>query len=249
MSIVWIEPEWPAPASVRALSTQRTGGVSIARYASLNLGDHVADEPAAVAENRRRLRIAAALPADPSWLQQVHGSTVVDLDTGPPTGPADAAVTRRAGRVCALLTADCLPILLASDSGSVVGAAHAGWRGLAAGVIAATLRAMGVPAAGLLAWVGPGIGARHYEVGTEVREEFLRRDPAAERAFAAGSQGRFLADLPLIARRQLADLGVTRVYGSAASTYGEAENYFSHRRDGITGRQATLIWLQAPPNG
>lgn len=246
MSIAWIEPEWPAPASVRALSTQRSDGVSVARYASLNLGDHVGDEPAAVAENRRRLRAAAALPAAPSWLHQVHGSTVVDLDAGPATGPADAAITRQAGRVCALLTADCLPILLASDSGAVIGAAHAGWRGLAAGVIGATLQAMAVPAARLLAWVGPGIDARHYEVGPEVRDAFLRLDPASARAFAPRSQGRYLADLPLIARRQLAALGVSRVYASAASTYGEPEKYFSHRRDGITGRQATLIWLKEP---
>jgi YfiH family protein len=241
--IRWIVPDWPVPARVRALSTQRRGGVSTGPYDSLNLGDHVGDERAAVAENRRRLVAAAGLPAQPSWLRQVHGSTVSDLDAAVPLATADAAFTRRAGQICVILAADCLPVLFASDGGSVVGAVHAGWRGLAAGVLEATLRAMDEPRARIMAWLGPAIGADDYEVGEEVRGEFLRREPAVEAAFSANGRGRFQADLARIARIQLAALGVTRLYGAEVSTRAAASDYFSHRRDGTTGRQASLIWL------
>jgi YfiH family protein len=241
--IRWTLPDWPIPARVRAISTQRRGGVSMPPYDSLNLGDHVGDEPAAVAENRRRLVAAAGLPGQPCWLRQVHGSTVSDLDAAMPAATADAAVTRRAGRICVILAADCLPVLFASDSGAVVAAAHAGWRGLAAGVLEATVRAMDEPVARLVAWLGPAIGADDYEVGEEVRSEFLRRDPAAEPAFTANGRGRFQADLAWIARAQLAALGVTRLYGATVSTHAAAAGYFSHRRDGTTGRQASLNWL------
>ncbi len=246
MSVAWTVPDWPAPRHVRALTTQRTGGVSAPPYQSLNLGDHVGDDAAAVAENRRRLASAASLPAPASWLRQVHGSRVANLDAGTDHEPADACITRRPGRVCAILAADCLPVLFTSESGSVVGAAHAGWRGLAAGVLRATLSAMSEPAATILAWFGPAIAAEHYEVGGEVRDEFLRRDPEAAAAFTANSRGRYQADLAEIARRQLAALGVTRLFGTAASTYGAPAAYFSHRRDGTTGRQASLVWLEAP---
>lgn len=227
------------------------GGVSVGRYAALNLGDHVGDEPAAVAANRRALREAAQLPAEPVWLRQVHGIQVADLDrvgdrdTGVIATPAeaDAAITRRPGRVCAILTADCLPVLFAADGGEAVGAAHAGWRGLAAGVLEATVRALGVPPERLAAWIGPGISARHYEVGAEVREALLQADPDAEVAFAPSATGRFLADLPALARRRLEAQGVGRVYASPDCTYADANRYFSHRRDGPCGRQASLIWL------
>jgi purine-nucleoside/S-methyl-5'-thioadenosine phosphorylase / adenosine deaminase len=247
---VWIEPDWPAPAGVRALSTLRGGGVSAAPYASLNLGAHVGDAPEAVAENRRALVAAAGLPAEPAWLAQVHGVEVVDLDAvghagisgSPPR--ADAAFTRRTGRVCAILTADCLPILLTADSGDVVAAAHAGWRGLAGGVIEATVRALEVAPARLMAWLGPEIGPCHFEVGAEVREALLRGDSGAEDAFVPNARGRFMADLTALARRCLVSLGVERIYGGGFCTYGDGVRYFSHRRDGITGRQATLIWLE-----
>jgi YfiH family protein len=251
--------------------------VSAAPYASLNLGDHVGDVPEAVAENRRRLKAAARLPAEPAWLTQVHGTNAVDLDTaadldaavaeivgpadlgapgpvGPadrdasgPVGPADAAFTRRRGRVCAILTADCLPLLLAADSGDLVAAAHAGWRGLAGGVIEATVQALQVAPEKLMAWLGPAIGPEHFEVGAEVREAFVKGDLGAEAAFVPNARGRFMADLSALARRRLEALGVGRIYGGGHCTYAEKDRYFSHRRDGVTGRQATLIWLEPAP--
>jgi YfiH family protein len=240
----WLTPDWPAPACVHALSTLRRGGVSEPPYASLNLGDHVEDVAAAVAENRRVLRAAARLPVEPAWLAQVHGICVRDLDSPEPIGPADAAVTRQPGRVCAILTADCLPVLLAAESGDRVGAAHAGWRGLAAGVIEATLRSLGTPPRELLAWLGPAIGPRHFEIGDEVRDRLLHGDPAAESAFLRNSRGRFMADIYTLARSRLIRLGVEKIYGGGECTYADRDKYFSHRRDGRTGRQATLIWLE-----
>lgn len=173
------------------------------------------------------------------------GSKEVSLSTvSVHMGPADAAFTRRPGRVCAILTADCLPVVLAADSGDVVGAAHAGWRGLAGGVIEATVRALKVPPARLLAWLGPAIGPEHFEVGAEVREALLKSDLGAEAAFVPNARGRFTADLSSLARRRLAALGVSRIYGGDHCTFAEGNRYFSHRRDGVTGRQATLIWLE-----
>lgn len=251
----WQTPDWPAPPTVQALSTWRGGGVSAAPYESLNLGGHVGDVEAAVAENRRALRAAAGLPAEPAWLEQVHGAAVRDLDSAPQAGPADAAVTRHAGRVCAILTADCLPVIFATASGDRVGAAHAGWRGVAAGVLEATVRAMAAPPQELLAWLGPAIGPRQFEVGAEVREALLQGDPAAEAAFAVNARGRYLADLYALARGRLRRLGVERIHGGGAGgaptpcTFTEDTRYFSHRRDGPTGRQATLIWLKRPAHG
>jgi len=243
--MAWILPNWPTPPQVRALSTQRRDGVSAAPFDSLNLGAHVGDSAEAVAENRRRLRAAARLPAEPTWLLQQHGTNVLDLDgvDDAPAG-ADASVTRRHGRVCAVLTADCLPVLLASDSAAGVAAAHAGWRSLAAGVIEATVRALGLPPESLLAWLGPAIGPAHFEIGADVREQLLRADPQAEAAFAQNARGRYMADLATLARRRLERLGIARIYGSDACTCAAPEDYFSYRRDGQTGRQATLIWLE-----
>jgi YfiH family protein len=250
MGPAWITPDWPAAATVRALSTLREGGVSTQSYESLNLGGHVGDAPTAVAENRRRLRSAARLPAEPTWLSQVHGARVVDLDAlddaeKPPE--ADAALTRRPGRVCAILAADCLPVLLAADSGTAVAAAHAGWRGLAGGVIEAAIGALAIAPESLVAWLGPAIGPRHFEVGEDVRDLMLAEDAEASASFAPNARGRFLADLPALARRRLARLGVERIYGGGECTFSRADKYFSHRRDGATGRQATLIWLENAP--
>jgi polyphenol oxidase len=243
----WFEADWPAPPGVHVLSTLRgPAGASKAPYAQFNLGDHVGDDPAAVADNRRHLQVAAGLPAPPSWLNQVHGVTVADLDSGAAYASADAAITRRPGTVCAILTADCLPVVLTADSGEIVAAAHAGWRGLAAGVLAATVRGMMVPAAHLSAWLGPAIGPQHFEVGAEVRDAFLVADQGAGVAFQPNSTGRLMADLPMLARRQLQVSGVERVYGGGECTYTHADRYFSHRRDGLSGRQATLIWREAP---
>ena len=245
MSVGWIIPDWPAPPEVRALSTQRGGGASAPPFESLNLGAHVGDSAEAVADNRLRLRALARLPAEPVWLSQQHGVEVLDLD-GPQDAPraADASFSRCAGRVCAILTADCLPVLLASESGAGVAAAHAGWRGLAAGVIEAAVRGLALPPSSLLAWLGPGIGRGHFEIGTEVREALLRADPEAEDAFLPNAGGRYMADLAALARRRLERLGVVRIYGGDACTYASPERYFSYRRDGRTGRQATLIWLE-----
>jgi polyphenol oxidase len=220
-------------------------GASQAPYACFNLGDHVGDDPLAVAENRRILRSQAGLPAEPSWLAQVHGVTVADLDQAGPYGPADAGVTRQIGKVCAILTADCLPVVFATDTGDTVAAAHAGWRGLAAGVIGATVRAIAAPTERLSVWLGPAIGPEHFEVGGEVREAFLGGDPGAGDAFKANAGAKFMADLAILARRQLENLGVKRIYGGGECTFARADRYYSHRRDGVTGRQATLIWREA----
>jgi len=257
----WIIPAWPAPRRVRALSTLRVGGVSTGAYASLNLGDHVGDEPLHVAENRRRLRHSAGLPAEPRWLRQVHGSRVAALDTpdaghavdtpgaGHGVAPtADASWSRRPGVVCALLTADCLPVLFTTLDGDRVAAAHAGWRGLAAGVLVATLNALESPPGEVMAWIGPGIGP-DYEVGAEVRDSLATPDgrgtvPGADPAFVPTRPGHFRADLAAIARRQLRAAGVTAVFAANACTCADPDRFFSHRRDGRTGRQATLIWLE-----
>ncbi|HEV7358957.1 MAG TPA: peptidoglycan editing factor PgeF [Steroidobacteraceae bacterium] len=247
MTAPWFEADWPAPPGVHALSTVRGGtgsGVSQGRYSHFNLGDHVGDDPAAVAANRRRLRVEAKLPAEPAWLSQVHGTAVADLDATGFKDPADAVIARGAGKVCAILTADCLPVVMAADTGEVVAAAHAGWRGLAAGVLEATVRALGAPPERLLAWLGPAIGPEHFEVGAEVRDAFLRSDPAAGAAFRPNTNGRFMADLGVLTRRRLEELGLTRIYGGGQCTFAQAERYFSYRRDGTTGRQATLIWRE-----
>lgn len=250
MSLSWLVPDWPVPRGVRALSTWRPGGVSSGVYASLNLGSRVGDDDAAVAENRRLIALAAGLPAEPCWLRQVHGTEVADLDAppsaqSPGTQPGqDAAITRKPGRVCAILSADCLPVLFAAADGGAVGAAHAGWRGLAAGVLAATVAALRVSPEALMAWIGPCIGPEAYEVGPEVHDQMLAAMPGAAHAFRAGAGARFMADLPLIARLQLQALGLVRIHGGTECTYRDPGRYFSYRRDGETGRQATLIWLE-----
>jgi YfiH family protein len=248
MTLPWFEADWPAPPGVRALSTLRgdaRSGLSEGPYGGFNLGDHVGDDALAVAGNRRRLKELAQLPSEPVWLSQVHGIEVADLDAPAAPGPADAAIARGPAKVCAILTADCLPIVFVTGSGDTVAAAHAGWRGLAAGVIEATVRAMGVPPGSLLAWFGPAIGSRHFEVGAEVRDAFLAADPNASEAFEPNARGRFTADLAMLARRRLQRLGVSRIYGGGECTFTRADRYYSHRRDGITGRQATLIWREA----
>jgi polyphenol oxidase len=250
VSSCWFEADWPAPPKVRALSTFRgdavgNDGASKGPFAHFNLGNDVGDDPGAVAENRRRLRDLAGLPAEPLWLRQVHGVTVADLDAEGPGEAADAAITRSPGKVCAILTADCLPVVFATESGDKIAAAHAGWRGLSAGVLHATVEALGAPPERLLAWLGPAIGPRHFEVGAEVREAFLDGDPGAGAAFRLNARGRFMADLAELARRKLKTLGVTRIYGGHECTYDRADRYFSYRRDAVTGRQATLIWREA----
>lgn len=247
-----LRPAWPVDARVRAAVTRRSGGVSRAPFGSLNLATHVGDDPAAVAENRRRVRAALALPREPLWLSQVHGTSVLDADRVPgrldavgevaPT--ADAALTRSPGQVLAVLLADCLPVLLAQRDGGAVGIAHAGWRGLAAGVLEATVGAFGCPAGELTAWLGPAIGPAHFEVGEEVRIALCTHDPGAALAFRRNERGRWQCDLPGLARQRLESLGVGSVHGEAICTYTDAQGFYSYRRDGRTGRVAALIWLE-----
>jgi YfiH family protein len=247
----WIVPGWSAPASVGALVTTRAGGVSEGAYASMNLSTAVGDDPEAVAENRRRL--SSFLPAAPRWLAQAHGTEVVVLGTNPDrkSPVADAAVTRGRGVVCAVLVADCLPVFLADRNGTAVGIAHAGWRGLAAGVIERTVAALGdlgVRGDRLVAWLGPSIGAAAFEVGAEVREAFLAHDAGADAHFAGGAAGKWHADLRALARRRLAAYGVMTVAANDECTKTDDSRFYSWRRDHGGGRMAALVWI-APDAG
>lgn len=238
-----IIPDWLAPENVRARVTTRAGGVSRAPYDSFNLAAHVGDDPQAVAANRARLRAALLLPAEPAWLTQVHGVSVVDATLAAGQPQADGAFTTAPGVVCAVLTADCLPVLLCDRAGTRVAALHAGWRGLAGGVIEAGIKALGVAGGELLAWLGPAIGPQAFEVGAEVRATFVAHDPAAGSAFRSKGDGKFLADIYLLARQRLAGLGVTAVYGGGLCTVADRDRFYSYRRDGATGRMASLVWL------
>ena len=241
----WIVPDWPAVARVRAVTTTRQGGVSQGCYASMNPAGHVDDDPAAVMANRQTLQQVLGLPGQPLWLQQVHSTVVVNAATAGMSPVADAAYTSRAGVVCAVLTADCLPVLLTDTAGQCVAAIHAGWRGLAAGVIEAAAREMGQPGEKLLAWLGPAIGPAAYRVGDEVRDTFIAHDQMAATAFRQGTDGAWFADLYRLARQRLAACGVTAVYGGGHCSFTDPERFYSYRRDGATGRMATLIWLDA----
>lgn len=245
-SRVWLQADWPAPANVHAGTSWRQGGISQGAYASLNLAMHVGDETHAVIENRRRL----GLPTEPIWLKQVHGLTVVNAGRVSEQKPeqvieADAAYTDQAGVICAVLTADCLPLLLCDRTGSRVAAVHAGWRGLAAGIIERAVTAMQLPADQLLVWLGPAIGPQAYEVGEEVREAFLRIDAVAHTAFRPSRSGHWWMDIYQLARQQLAQRGVTEVYGGERCTWQEADSFYSYRRDGVTGRMASVIWFES----
>ncbi len=237
-----IIPDWPAPANVRAVVTTRPGGVSLAPYDSFNLALHVGDDPAAVVENRARLRDRLQQP-EPLWLRQVHGIRVVAADQASAEPEADGSFSARAGAVCAVLTADCLPVLLCDRQGSRVAALHAGWRGLANGIIEAGVSALQARPSDLLAWLGPAIGPEQFEVGAEVRAAFMAVDPGAEAAFRPHISGKFLADIYRLARLRLTALGVTAIHGGDFCTVSDARRFYSYRRDGVTGRMASLIWM------
>ncbi len=237
-----IVPDWPAPANVKALQTTRHGGVSAAPYDTLNLGMHVGDNPQAVARNRQLLE--PLVPSEPVWLEQVHGTVVANADAASCRVQADACIARHRGAVCVVMTADCLPILLCDEAGTVVAAVHAGWKGLAAGVIEATVNAMEVAPHRLIAWLGPAIGQEAFEVGAEVRAVFIAHQARAAEAFVAhGGQGKYHADLYLLARQRLEALGIRKVSGGNYCTYHQKDKFFSYRRDGVTGRMGTFIWL------
>jgi YfiH family protein len=237
----WLEADWPAPSGVRAGITTRAGGVSRPPFDSFNLGVHVGDDPGAVAENRRRLTGLLGLPAAPVWLNQQHGNRVIDA--ADPGRDADACHARGRGRVCAILAADCIPLLLADSRGIEIAAVHVGWRGLCNAVAAAAVDRFACAPADLVAWIGPHIGAAHYEVGDDVREACLAAIPGADVAFASAGP-RWRADIARMLRAQLAARGVQRVHGGDRCTFAERDLFFSHRRDGRTGRMAALIWLE-----
>jgi len=250
----WIVPDWPAPRRVKAFVTTRAGGVSQGEYASLNLGRHSGDDPERVARNRAIVR--DLLPAEPMWLAQVHGADVAPARhfrieaerTGeyrmPEAPRADACVADAPGQVCVVLTADCMPVFFCDAAGTRVAVAHAGWRGLAAGVLENTLAAMGVAPAHVMAWMGPAIGPDAFEVGPEVRDAFLARDAGAHTAFRAGKPGKYMADLYALARQRLAAAGVGSVRGGGFCTYHEAERFFSYRRVQQSGRMGAFIWME-----
>jgi YfiH family protein len=257
----FITPDWPAPKNVRALVTTRHGGVSTAPWTSFNLASHVGDDPAAVLNNRACLR--ERLPSEPPWLTQTHGTVCVDAATAAAGVAADASFTRQRGVVCAVLTADCLPVLLCDEAGTVISAVHAGWRGLADGVIEASVARMDTPGARLMAWLGPAIGPAAFEVGADVRDVFLAHDAAAAQAFAASGEGKWLCDIYLLACQRLQALNISRIHSlpaarrtasadfsadssaqsAACCTVTEADRFYSFRRDGVTGRMASCIWL------
>lgn len=250
-------PEWPAPAGIRALATTRVGGFSTGSYAELNLGAHIGDDAGTVQRNREVLRHDARLPTMPVWLEQVHGTVVADLDRLPAGGTpprADAAIASLPDRLCAVMTADCLPLLFCTRDGRRVAAAHAGWRGLCDGVIEATLAALfsspdsrspDSPSPGdVLVWLGPAIGPSAFEVGPEVRAAFLARHADDASCFRPGQGDRWLGDLFALARRRLNRAGVTAIYGGGVCTVSDPARFFSHRRDGVSGRMATLIWRE-----
>ncbi|MBL8354847.1 MAG: peptidoglycan editing factor PgeF [Delftia acidovorans] len=248
-ALAWITPDWPAPARVRAVTTTRNGpGASQPPHERFNLGANVGEDPGVTAANRASLLRALALPSVPSWLRQVHGTTVHAVATAMRVAvgaepEADAAVTRVAGAVLGVLTADCLPVLLCADDGSEVAAIHAGWRGLRAGVIEAACAQLRAPGPRLLAWLGPAIGPVAYEVGAEVREAFIADDPAAAAGFRVARRDHWYCDLYALARMRLARLGIERIHGGEYCTHGEPQRFYSYRRDGVTGRMATLVWI------
>jgi YfiH family protein len=234
-------PDWPAPRKVRAFMTTRAGGASEGPYASFNLGLHVNDTVESVESNREQL--LAAAPGKPLWLNQVHGTEVVAAHSSAPGPTADAAWTNQPGVVCSVLVADCLPVVLADRAGTVVGVAHAGWRGLAGGVIENTVKAMGNPTSELVVWLGAAIGPEAFEVGQDVHDAFVAHDVEASVAFRRRANGKYLADLYTLARQRLNAMGVYAVFGGGHCTFTEADRFFSFRRDKTTGRMAALVWI------
>ena len=237
----WLKPDWPLPAGVHAAVTLRTGGVSCGMYASLNPATHVLDDPKHVTANRHIIKTMLQLPAEPVWLQQVHGVTVVKADQTEPLAQADASYTDCSGIVCAVLTADCLPLLFCGDQGRVIAAAHAGWRGLLAGVITQTLKEM--HCRDMQVWLGPAIGPDNFEIGAEVFNAFVGANPTTENAFRRTGREKWLADIYHLARLNLAEFGIEQIYGGGLCTVADPLRFYSYRRDGAaTGRMASIIW-------
>lgn len=250
MSTDWITPDWPASDNIQAISTSRNGGVSNAPWNSMNPASHTDDNPENVRENRRILTRECELPSEPLWLTQVHGNRVVDVASAKPGTRADGSFAKTAGAVCAVMTADCLPVLMCDMSGSQVAALHAGWRGLAGGVLESGVAKFLAPESEILAWLGPCIGPDAFEVGEDVRAAFLKKSSDMAAAFKPATRtGHWFADLHMLAKLTLARAGVRDIYVQPDCTYRDPHRYFSYRRDGVCGRMASLIWLEASDNG
>lgn len=239
-----IIPNWQAPANVKAFASTREGGVSMPPYQGLNVGMHVGDDPELVAQNRQWLMAHSGMPSAPVWLNQTHSTHVVTLDSATDTVlDADGALTRQTGIVCSAMTADCLPVLLTNREGTEVAAVHAGWRGLLDGIVENAVRLM---SGELMAWIGPAISVEAFEVGQEVRDQFVAHDSQAQTAFSPGRQpGKYMADMNRLVEQRLQSVGVTAIYQSGLCTYRDADRFYSYRRDGVTGRQASFIWLES----
>lgn len=238
-----IKPDWPAPSSIHALTTTRQSGVSRGVYAYFNVATHVSDEPEHVARNRELLREENNLPGEPLWLQQTHSTIVIDAAEHFDGIEADACFTQQANTICTVMTADCLPVLICAHDGSEVAAVHAGWRGLAAGIIEKTIERMQSSPEDLLVWLGPAIGPKHFQVQQDVVSAFTQQNPDALNCFTQQSDTHWLADMVGLTQQRLAPLGIKHLYGGDLCTYTDAEKFYSHRRDGTTGRIASLIWL------
>lgn len=242
----WIVPDWPAPKNVACISTTRLGGCSQGIYTSLNLAAHVGDDIEHVKQNRKVLSQQLQLACEPIWLEQQHGTRIIELtSTGPGNVQADAAFTKEPGNVCAVLTADCLPVLICDSRGSCVAIVHAGWRGLLNGVLENALNTLPIETKHLICWLGPAIGPRKFEVGVELQQKFVAKNERHEQAFRTAQDDKYFADICLLAKNILAINGIKTVFGGAHCTYTERERFFSYRRDGTTGRMATLIWLKS----
>lgn len=241
----FVYPDWPAPVNVKAIMTTRSGGVSSSPFDRMNLGDHVDDLPESVRQNRELLSKQLSLPADPVWLTQIHGTTALKYSAANTGDEADAIVAHQANQVCAIMTADCLPVLFCNKQGTVVAGAHAGWRGLEAGVLESTINGMQCKPDDILVWLGAAIGPNAFEVGDEVRAAFIARNPETEVAFKAKDNGKWLADLYTLAKIRLVGSGLlpSNIFGGEWCTYDQADLYFSYRRESRTGRMASLIWL------
>ena len=238
-----IIPDWPAPLNIGACTTTRLGGYSDGNWSSFNLADHVADDISAVQKNRKLLIEHLHLPSQPVWLRQVHGCDVCIVDYKVEQPVSDASICSQTGMVCAVLTADCLPLLMCDDQGTVVSAVHAGWRGLAAGVVEQTISRLPAACENIMAWLGPAIGPNAFEVGDDVYDVFTQYNPAANAAFSRHAD-RWLCDIYLLARQRLQNAGINRIYGGGLCTFTDERRFYSYRRDGTTGRMASLIWIK-----
>jgi len=236
-----IRPDWPAPKSVNAISTTRLGGVSKDAYTSNNLAFHVGDDPSFVAKNREQLRLKCQFPNEPNWLTQIHSNTVVNFSDS--NCEADASFSNQTQQVCVVMTADCLPILICDNKGSQVAAVHAGWRGLANNIVENTIDLFQRPASDIIAWLGPAIGADHFEVGSDVKEAFVNGHESVAQYFKQTNENKYLADLYGLAKLRLNQKGVTQIYGGEFCTYSDDTRFFSYRRDNVCGRMASFIWL------